>query len=246
MDKETAQRIFEKKRTAFKNYCLGRDFHDVLRAMTFAQDYHKGYRKDGVTPEFQHQLEIGLYATTLKGLSREDESVLLQLIMLHDVVEDYEVSLMEIEQRFGPVIAHGVGCLSKIIDGVKKDMQVYMNEQTKYPLVALAKGCDRVQNVQSMRGVFSNSKQQNYSHEVRHFFMPMLKRARDLAPQYRQALNNVKHMLESQVQWVEYMQEELKAQQAAFSLERNSLIETEAVLTPETSTSEYSETQLSM
>ncbi len=210
-DAAQAKSAFERKRTALKGYCLGRDYVDVLRAITFAEEYHVGVRKDGVTPEFQHQIEIALHATTLKGLSNEDESILLQMIMLHDVVEDYNVSLMEIEQRFGPVVAKGVEALSKVINGRKKDMVSYMRDLAMNPLAALAKGCDRVHNVQSMRGVFNYDKQKKYALEVREHFFPMLRRVRDLAPQYRQAINNIKSMLENQVQWVEYLHESLDA-----------------------------------
>lgn len=200
---------YEKKRTALKGYCLGRDYVDVLRAITFAEDYHTGFRKDGVTPEFQHQIEIALYATTLKGLSLEDESKLLQMIMLHDVVEDYNVSLVEIEKMFGKEIAEGVEALSKVVNGHKKDMVSYMRDFISHPLAALAKGCDRVHNVQSMRGVFNYAKQQQYGMEVREHFLPMLRAVRDRSPQYRQAINNIKSMLENQVQWVEYLHESL-------------------------------------
>lgn len=152
------QLAFEKKRTALKGYCLGRDYVDVLRAITFAEGYHTGFRKDGVTPEFQHQIEIALHATTLKGLSNADESILLQMIMLHDVVEDYNVPLSVIELHFGAVVAKGVEALSKIVNGVKKPMVQYMQDLALNPLAALAKGCDRVHNVQSMRGVFNYEK----------------------------------------------------------------------------------------
>ena len=210
-DATQAKLAFERKRTALKGYCLGRDYVDVLRAITFAEEYHVGVRKDGVTPEFQHQIEIALHATTLKGLSNEDESILLQMIMLHDVVEDYNVSLMEIEQRFGPVVAKGVEALSKVINGRKKDMVSYMRDLALNPLAALAKGCDRVHNVQSMRGVFNYEKQKKYAQEVREHFFPMLRRVRDVEPKYRQAINNIKSMLENQVQWVEYLHESLDA-----------------------------------
>lgn len=213
---QEAKAVFERKRTALKGYCLGRDYVDVLRAITFAERYHTGFRKDKVTPEFQHQIEIALHATTLKGLSNADESILLQMIMLHDVVEDYNVSLIEIEKEFGPVVAAGVEALSKVIQGHKKDMVSYMRGLVLHPLAALAKGCDRVHNVQSMRGVFNYEKQKNYAQEVRDHFFPMLRRVRDIAPQYRQAINNIKSMLENQVQWVEYLHESLEASLDAF------------------------------
>lgn len=212
-DPVKAQFAYEKKRTALKNYCLGRDYFDVLRAITFAEDYHSGFRKDGITPEFQHQIEIALYATTLKGLTNEDESILLQIIMLHDVMEDYPVSFVELKLAFGEVVAEGVRVLSKVINGKKKSMDDYMEGFLGNFLAAIAKGCDRVHNVQSMRGVFNYGKQQEYTYEVRDRFFPMLRRVRDLAPQYRQAINNIKHMLESQIQWVEYLHESIALEQ---------------------------------
>ena len=86
-----------------------------------------------------------------------------------------------------------------------------MREMTLNLLAALAKGCDRVHNVQSMRGVFNYEKQKTYAQEVREHFLPMLRRTRDLAPQYRQAINNIKNMLEAQVQWIEYLHESFAA-----------------------------------
>lgn len=90
-------------------------------------------------------------------------------------------------------------------------MGQYMRDLALIPLAALAKGCDRVHNVQSMRGVFNYEKQKNYAKEVRDHLFPMLRRVRDLSPQYRQAINNIKNMLEAQVQWVEYLHESLEA-----------------------------------
>lgn len=231
-DPVKVQQAFEKKRTALKGYCLGRDYVDVLRAITFAENYHTGFRKDGVTPEFQHQVEIALYATTLKGLNQEDESKLLQMIMLHDVVEDYNVSLVEIEKLFGKDIAEGVEALSKVVHGKKKDMVAYMRDLVQHPLAALAKGCDRVHNVQSMRGVFNYTKQQQYGLEVRQHFLPMLRAVRDHAPQYRQAVNNIKSMLENQVQWVEYLHDSLAEANATLSQPETPIASPEAPPAP--------------
>jgi GTP pyrophosphokinase len=219
--KEKILQRFQKSRTALKSYCEGREYTKVLEAMTFAEKYHTGTRKDKITPEFQHQIDIALYATTLVGLTKQDESVLLQVILLHDVVEDYNVSLSEIEQRFGPTVTEAVEIISKKIDGHKKPMELYMHECANNLYAALAKGCDRINNVQSMPGAFTFEKMGSYGQEVKTFFLPMLRQARDQFPQYRKAFKNISHMLQSQVAWVDLLLESRSALEA--ELQKSSL-----------------------
>lgn len=204
-EREIAYAVYTKKRTALKSYCRGRGYHNAIRTLSFAEKYHIGYRKDDKTPEFQHQIEICLYAMTLKGLRIDEEEKLIQLILLHDVVEDYNVSLTEIEKRFGKEVADDVEAISKIVNGVKKSEEAYYAGMRSRIRVILAKGCDRVHNVQTMRGVFSFKKQEQYILEVKTIFLPLLKYARDEAPEYCEAFNNIKHMLQSQIEWVEEM-----------------------------------------
>ena len=205
-EKRYALAVFETKHKNFKNYCDGRQFYDVLKAMRYAEEKTPGFRKDKKTPAFQHQLEIAEYATTLKGLSIESEQRLLIVIMLHDVVEDNMVPLSEIETLFGLEIAKDVDAISKKVMGVKKSNEQYRAGLESRIFAILAKGCDRVNNMQTMRGgVFSFAKQAAYSQEVRDFYLPLLRHGRNIEPQYRAAIHNIKLMLTHQVQWVEEM-----------------------------------------
>ena len=58
-------------------------------------------------------------------------------------------------------------------------------------------------NLQSMVGVFKLEKQKEYIREVHDLFFPMLKKARRLFPHQVNAYENIKHILESQIQLIE-------------------------------------------
>src|SRR3990170_8235289 len=89
---------FQKKLLTLRNQLIGARFHHALAALEFAMKYHTGTRKDGVTPEFQHQVEIALYALTLPDLMHREE--VIATILLHDVREDYGVADAEIASLF--------------------------------------------------------------------------------------------------------------------------------------------------
>lgn len=46
------------KLRVLKQQLVGAKYHRALKAMNFARQYHKGIRKDGVTPEFDHYPEM--------------------------------------------------------------------------------------------------------------------------------------------------------------------------------------------
>jgi hypothetical protein len=183
---------------SLKHYLRGRKYFTALKALAFARQYHVGKRKDGVTPEFQHQLAIALYVTTLKDVIDEEKAITAAL--LHDVMEDYDVGYEEIEARFGSEMAKIVWLLTKEHRGVKKDPKLYFDEIADNPIASLVKGADRIHNVQSMVGVFSIEKQKEYIDEVELYFLPMLKRAGANFPEQTAAYYNIQHMLKSQLE----------------------------------------------
>jgi len=62
------------------------------------------------------------------------------------------------------------------------------------------KGADRIHNVQTMLGVFDLAKQQEYIHETEEYILPTLKEARRRFPHQEPAYENIKHMLQSQIE----------------------------------------------
>jgi hypothetical protein len=182
---------------ALDSYLRDRGYARALRALEFARERHRGRRRDGVTPEFQHQVEIALYLTTLKDLPDEEQA--LTVALLHDVVEDYDVAPEELERLFGADVARRVWLLTKIYRGEAKDPDAYFDAISRDPIASLVKGADRVHNLQSMVGVFSPDKQREYADEAERRFLPMLKDAERRFPGHGAAYRNIRHMIKSQL-----------------------------------------------
>lgn len=191
----------KKLRSSLRYYLHGREFYNALRAMNFAEDYHDGTRKDGITPEFDHQVRIANYVRTLPNLTFPEETI--ATVFLHDVPEDYDVEHEEIARLFGNEVSVATKLMTKFHHGSWVQPERYFNEMAKNPISSIAKGGDRVHNIQSMLGVFDANKQVEYMNEVRIFFLPMLKTARRNFPEQEAAYENIKHMLESQLELLE-------------------------------------------
>lgn len=192
---------YERLSIALKYYLIGKGYNLALEALRFAKEKHSGKRKDGVTPEVQHQIEIALYLITLKGIREEENTIIATL--LHDVIEDTNTSREAIEARFGQSIGDSVWALSKKVNGVAKypydggDL-VYYDDCARDLRASIVKAADRIHNNNSMAGVFSTEKQVRYVNEVEMHFLPMLKKAEGLFPDQFMAYMNAKHMLKSQ------------------------------------------------
>lgn len=187
----------DKLRIAIKYWMHGRDYVDAVQAMEFASDYHTGTRKDGITPEFQHQVSIASYLRTLPTLIYPQET--LATSFLHDVVEDYSVDLQIIEDRFGKTVRRGVSLLSKKIGGYETNPKDYYMNMRNDAVASIVKGADRMHNFQTMPGVFTEEKQRLYIDDCVEYILPMLKAARKKFPKQEPAYENIKHVLLSQI-----------------------------------------------
>jgi (p)ppGpp synthase/HD superfamily hydrolase len=128
-------------------------------------------------------------------------------ILLHDVPEDYGVSLMEIEalfddREFALLVRGGVENVSKQVRGVVKPKDILYAAMALDIVASIVKGCDRIHNFQSMIGVFSYEKQVEYIKECEDDILPMLSAARDEFPQQYYAYENIKHNLLSQIELI--------------------------------------------
>lgn len=185
---------YQKLFIALRYYCMGAKYTKALKAMEFARRIHTGKRKDGITAEFQHQVEIALYLTTLKDVMNEEEGIAVAL--LHDTMEDYEhVTYPDIVNETDMSIADACELLNK--NGKKPEN--YFGDIGSHPVASLVKGSDRVHNINSMKGVFTPEKQQEYIKEAEQWFLPMLKNARNKFPEQTRAYFNIEHMLRSQI-----------------------------------------------
>lgn len=197
---------FQKRHLALRQQLIGARYFDALAAMEFASRFHSGTRKDLITPEFDHQICIALYALTLSDISLREE--VIATIMLHDVDEDYGVGTLAIRALFScddkaRIIGDAVDCMTKVIHGVQRDEKELFERMANDPVASIAKGCDRIHNLSSMGGVFTIEKQKKYIAEVRNLFLPMLKKARRNFPHQTAAYENIKFVLNSQITLIE-------------------------------------------
>lgn len=196
---------YKKKLLTIRSQLTGARYFNALSALEFAQAYHTGTRKDGITPEFQHQIEIALYVLTLPDIRFREE--VIATIFLHDVREDYGVSDGEIQaifdnSEFANRVAKAVDAMTKEYRGVKRDENEVFAAIAQDPIASIAKGADRVHNLNSMLGVFTVKKQREYVEEVTTFFLPMLKIARRAFPHQVNAYENIKFVLETQISMI--------------------------------------------
>lgn len=115
------------------------------------------------------------------------------------------MSDQEIQERFGINVARAVDAMTKTFRGERRSDQLVFEQIAADPLASIAKGADRIHNLNSMVGVFSKEKQLSYVAESEQYFLPMLKKARRLHVRQEAAYENLKHMIQSQINLIKVM-----------------------------------------
>ncbi len=189
---------YAKKKAALRYRLHGMGFFDALKALNLAESVHTGIRKDGVTPAFMHQIEIALYVLTLlPHLIHQERTIIAAL--LHDTPEDTSISHSEIREMFGWETYVDVEQLTKEYRGEKKTHEQYFGPLGESCVSSIVKGCDRINNLSTMAGVFSLQKQMNYVDETQQHFFKFLKEARRNYPEQELAYENIKFVLTNQL-----------------------------------------------
>lgn len=189
---------YQKHLVAMRYWLLGRNYLVAASALEFAAQFHTGLRKDCTTREYAHQLFIGRYVKSIVTSLDEPEAT-LATVFLHDVREDYGISHEEVADRFGPRVAESVELMTKAFRSRRVPDDEYYAAIANHPIASVAKGADRIHNVQSMVGVFSTEKQRRYVAETTTLVLPMLKAARRQFPSQEPAYENLRLVLTSQL-----------------------------------------------
>lgn len=189
---------YSKLRTSIRYTFIGMAYMDkrydvCLKALQYADSIHKGVRKDDVTKEFYHQLNIVGYLLT-QHRSLMDPVAVYVTALLHDVYEDYPETRSYLTDNFGEFMPY-ILRVSKVRDGIIVPKATYFSDMQNCPVTSVVKGADRIHNLSTMDGVFSEEKQLNYKKEVDEYFLPMLKYARRKFPEQTMAYENLKCIL---------------------------------------------------
>lgn len=165
---------------ALKNRLKKGDKETVRRAFELAADAHKDMRRKSGEPYILHPLAVARIVVEEIGLGVTSACCAL----MHDVVEDTEITLNDIEQEFG-------SSYSRIIDGLTKIANVVGNPSTESmqaenfrkilitladdPRVILIKLADRLHNMRTL-GSMARQKQLKIASETTFIFTPLAHR----------------------------------------------------------------------
>lgn len=191
---------FSKLYISLKFRLHGMGMFRALHALEYGRMIHSGMRKDGVTPEYQHQLEIALFILTLKDVDELEDTIICAL--LHDGPEDYPHVFdgNNIIYEYGDVVWRTICLLDK---NRAEDEKQYFSKLSNDMLGSIVKLVDRINNFQSMRrGNFTIEKQIRYRDEVVNYFLPMAKTARKKFPRQMDSYYNIETVLKYQLEFV--------------------------------------------
>ena len=118
---------FEKLRNQAATYLDEDELALVERAYAFARDAHEGqYRKSG-EPFINHPVEVAFILSEIRM-----DAPTLVAALLHDTVEDTDVSRAQVEELFGEEVAH-------LVDGVTKISSIKITSLTEAQSLTLRK-----------------------------------------------------------------------------------------------------------
>lgn len=144
------------------------------KAMEFAEQAHSGQKRATGEPYIIHPLEVSLILAEYKA-----DNISLICALLHDVVEDTEIPLSEIEQHFGKQVAFIVDGLTKFEKGtIEKEEYDAVNTEKLLSTaiidvrVAAIKLADRLHNMRTL-AIKRIEKKIPYANETLLFFSPL-------------------------------------------------------------------------
>ena len=151
----------------------------ITKAFNFARQAHKGVRRLSGEPYIMHPIAVAQIACSEIGLG----STSICSALLHDVVEDTDYTVEDIENMFGPKIAQIVDGLTKISGGIFgeqasaqaenfKKLLLTMNEDIRVILIKIA---DRLHNMRTLDSQPAN-KQYKIAGETLYLYAPLAHR----------------------------------------------------------------------
>ena len=163
----------------------------ITKAFNFAKQAHKGVRRLSGEPYIMHPIAVAMIACSEIGLG----STSICAALLHDVVEDTDYTVEDLENIFGAKIAQIVDGLTKISGGIFGEQASAQAENFKKLLltmsddirVILIKICDRLHNMRTLDSQPAN-KQYKIAGETLYIYAPLANRL---------GLNKIKSELEN-------------------------------------------------
>ena len=154
------------------------DIDKIRETFEFASSHHEGQYRASEEPYIIHPIEVAKILVEFKA-----DTHTIMAALLHDILEDTNVTAQEIEEKFGPDVlklVNGVTKLGKLEFKSKEDRQaenfrkmfVSMAEDVRVILLKLA---DRLHNMRTLNHMPIN-KQKRIAQETLEIFAPLANR----------------------------------------------------------------------
>ncbi len=171
---EMYKQLEEKVRAARPN----EDVSALERAFRFAAERHKEQKRDSGEPYMMHPL-----AVTNVLVDMQMDLIGLQTGLLHDIIEDTDTKLSEIEANFGEDVARCVDGVTKLTKIDLADREERQAESLRKMLLAMTsdirvvivKLADRLHNMRTIRSL-SRERQERIAQETIDIYAPIAHR----------------------------------------------------------------------
>ena len=171
----TYEQMIEQLESSPKQY----DINKIIKAYNLAEVAHAGQMRESGEPYISHPMAV---MEILLDLGMDTESLIAAL--LHDVVEDTNITLDDIKKNFGDEVAllvDGVTKLSKMTYSSKEEQQA---ENVRKMLLAMAKDvrviiiklADRLHNMRTMGYKKNEDKRREKARETMEVYAPLAHR----------------------------------------------------------------------
>jgi guanosine-3',5'-bis(diphosphate) 3'-pyrophosphohydrolase len=150
----------------------------IRKAFNLAVEAHKDVRRKSGEPYIYHPIAVAQIVAKDIGLG----ATAISCALLHDVVEDTDYTLDDIEKMFNPKIRQIIDGLTKITDLAEQDVSIQAENFRKMLLtlsddvrVILIKLADRLHNMQTLDSM-ARHKQQKIGSETLYIYAPLAHR----------------------------------------------------------------------
>lgn len=174
----TPDLLFHELQTAVRGYLPNQDLSPLEKAYKFGADRHGPQLRVSGEPYITHPLNVALILTRFKV-----DLASITAAILHDVVEDTETPLAEIEQLFGKQVADLVDGMTKIGKIEFRSSQERLAENFRKMLFAMAKDvrviliklADRLHNMRTIEAL-PPPKRRRITQETLDIYAPLASR----------------------------------------------------------------------
>ena len=178
-DEEMINQAFHELLNDYLNTKHRKKVEIITKAFNFANQAHKGIKRRSGEPYIMHPIAVASIVCNEIGLG----STSICAALLHDVVEDTDYTVEDIENIFGPKIAQIVDGLTKVSGGIFGDRASAQAENFKKLLltmsndirVILIKIADRLHNMRTLGSMLPN-KQYKIAGETLYIYAPLANR----------------------------------------------------------------------